>query len=330
MTSRPFTSVASLVLLAIIATACASGDHPTRADTAGGEQLIHVFDLSHKLTTFEPSPSTAANERFAADLTKPIEASQPVPAFSDQMVLIRDPDMATGDEVFKLNATILPENLGTSIDAGAHFVANRSSVSSPDQRELADLTVDDLTGPVVVIDISERVASELRKNGGVPGPVGVTDFGIASGNVVTAADIDAVADQLQDRSFVIVHTGWSEFYWSSGPGLEGPYVNGFNYPGFSREAIARLIEIERSRSVRINGIGADNLTVDAGESTGAPEFGPDSFPAHVCGLERGWKLLENLANTAELGTGQCNLFVGAMNHTGGVAGWARIFASCVR
>ena len=41
-------------------------------------------------------------------------------------------------------------------------------------------------------------------------------------------------------------------------------------------------------------------------------------------------MLENLANTAELRTGQCDLFVGAMNHTGGVAGWARIFARCVR
>ena len=67
---------------------------------SGGEQLVHVFDLSHKLTTFEPSPSTAADERVAADLRKPIEASQPVPAFSDQMVLIRDPDISTGDGVF--------------------------------------------------------------------------------------------------------------------------------------------------------------------------------------------------------------------------------------
>ena len=183
---------------------------------------------------------------------------------------------------------------------------------------------------MVVIDISERVNAELGKNDGVPGPVEVTNFGNASTNVVTAADIDAVADQIQDRSFVIVHTGWSRFYWNSGPGLEGPYVNDFNYPGFSREAITRLIEIEKSRGVRINGIGADNLTVDAGEGTGAPEFGPGAFPAHLYGLQRGWKMLENLANTAELGDGSCTLFVGAMNHRGGVASWARIFASCVQ
>ena len=73
-----------------------------------------------------------------------------------------------------------------------------------------------------------------------------------------------------------------------------------------------------------------NLTVDAGENTGAPTFGPGAFPAHVKGLPRGWKLLENLANTAALGQRPCMLYVGAMNHIGGVAGWARIFASCAR
>ena len=321
MAARPSTSSIALALLVISATACG---------TLGRIPSIHVVDLSHQLTTFEPSPSSAPDERFAADLTKPVAGSWPVPAFSDQMILVRDPDFPTGDGVFKLNTTVLPENLGTSIDAGAHFVADRPLGSSPDQRGLADLTVDDLTGRVVVIDISERVDVELRKNDGVPGPVEVTDFGIASANVVTAADIEAVADQLQDRSFVIVHTGWSRFYWSSGPGLEGPYVNGFNYPGFSREAIARLVEIETSRGIRINGIGADNITVDAGEDTGAPEFGPGAFPAHLHGLQRGWKMLENLRNTAELLGGNCTLFVGAMNHRGGVAGWARIFASCVR
>ncbi len=40
-------------------------------------------------------------------------------------------------------------------------------------------------------------------------------------------------------------------------------------------------------------------------------------------------MLENLANTAAISTVKCTLFVGAMNHRGSVAGWARIFARCV-
>lgn len=318
---------ASCVLLATL-TACANGNRKEGA--VSGERSVRVIDLSHKLTTFRPSASTAVDQRFAADLTKPVGASRPVPGFTDQMVLVQNPDFPLADGVIKLNTTVLSENIGTSIDVGGHFVPTRPEVSNPDQRDLAALTVEDLIGPVVFIDISARVESELKKNNGFPGPVNVTNFGNASGNVVTAADIDAVAKEIKDRSFIIVHTGWSKFYSTSGPGLEGPYVNGFNYPGFSKEAIARLIQIETSRKVRINGIGVDNLSVDAGANLDAPKFGPGAAPAHHRGLQRGWKLLENLTNTAELGKGRCTLFVGAMNHVGGVAGWARVFASCAR
>ncbi|MEE8244567.1 MAG: cyclase family protein [Pseudomonadales bacterium] len=325
MRYRSLTRVAALAALAISVTACGGVPDPPATPDA-----VEIIDLSHQLTTFEPKPGAAATDRFAADLTKPVDGSQVVAAFSDQMVIVADPDFPTGDGVFKLNTTVLPENLGTSIDAGGHFLANRPTVANPDQRGLADLTVEDLTGPVVVIDISQRVDAELSKNDGSPGPVEVTNFGSASASVVTAADIDAIADQLEARTWVIVNTGWSQFYWNSGPGQQGPYVNGFNYPGFSEAAIARLIEIETSRGIRINGIGADNLTVDAGDATGAPDFAAGAFPAHRYGLARGWKMLENLANTAAISTGKCTLFVGAMNHRGGVAGWARIFARCVR
>jgi len=321
-------AVAALVLLATSTVTCSSGDQQGGIRGGGEERTVRVVDLSHKLTTFRPSPSTVADKRFAADLTKPVGASRPVSGFADQMVLVQNPDFPTRDGVFQDNTTVLGENFGTSIDSPSHFVPNRPEVSNPDQRGLADLTVEDLTGPVVFIDISARVEAELRKNNGSPGPVEVTNFGNASPNVVTAADIDAVASQIQDRSYIIVHTGWSRFFPVSGPGLEGPYVNGFNYPGLSREAVGRLIEIEASQNVKINGIGMDNLSVDAGEDLTAPS--PGAFPAHTRGLQRGWKLLENLTNTAELGNGQCTLYVGAMNHIGGVAGWARIFASCSR
>jgi kynurenine formamidase len=147
--------------------------------------------------------------------------------------------------------------------------------------------------------------------------------------VVTVADIDGIADRITDRSFVIAHTGWSRFWAMSGPGLEGPYVNGFNFPGFSKAAMARLIDIETSRNIKINGLGADNLTVDVGQNADAPKFGPGALPLHSRGLQRGWRLIENLATTTDLGRGRCRLYVGALNHVGGVASWARVFASCI-
>lgn len=286
------------------------------------------MDLSHKITTFLPEADAEADRRFAADVKRPAAGGRVVAGFQDQAVLVRFPDVPSGDGVFKLNSVLLPENLGTSVDSAGHFVPTKPEVPDPDRRGLSELTVEDLTGPVVFIDISARVEAELKKNNGSPGPPTVTNFGDASPNVVTVADIDAVADRIANRSFVIAHTGWSKFWGASGPGLEGPYVNGFNYPGFSRAAIARLIEIEAARGIRINGLGADNISVDVGENANAPTFGPGSFPVHARGLQRGWKLLENLATTPELGKGVCTLYVGALNHAGGVASWARIFASC--
>lgn len=320
---------AALVLLATFAIACSTGARQPDSEAAGHERSTRIIDLSHKLQTFRPSPSTAPDKRFAADLAQPVGASRPVSAFADQTVLIPVPDRQVPDGVFKRSTMILGEHIGTHIDSPGHFVSARPEVPNPDLRGLADLTVEDLTGPVVLIDISARVEAELRKNNGSPGPVEVTNFSNASTNVVTPADIDAVASRLQNRSYLIIHTGWSRFFPGSGPGSEGPYMNGSNYPGMSRDAVARLIEIEASRNIKINGIGADNVSVDAGDDVlTAPK--PGVFPTHARGLQRGWKLLENLTNTAELRNGQCTLFIGAMNHIGGFGGFARIFASCSR
>jgi kynurenine formamidase len=320
--------VGSFVLLTASISACSAGGGEPAAPTASRETATRVFDLSHRVTTFMPSADAAPERRFAADVKRPVGASRVVAGFQDQAVLVQLPDFPSGDGVFKLNSIILPENLGTSVDSAGHFVPTKPEVANPDRRGLSELTVEDLTGPVVFIDISARVEAELKKNNGSPGPPMVTNFGDASPNVVTAADIDAVADRIANRSFVIAHTGWSKFWATSGPGLEGPYVNSFNFPGFSRAAIERLIEIEASRNIRINGLGADNLAVDVGENANAPTFGPGSFPVHARGLQRGWKLLENLATTPELGQGSCMLYGGALNHVGGVASWARVFASC--
>lgn len=326
MNSR-FARVGFLAWLAA-ATACSGSGTPPSTTASEAEVAPRVFDLSHRVSTFKPASDAAPERRFTADMKQPVGESRVAAGFQDQAVLVQLPDFPSGDGVFKLNSIVLPENMGTSLDSAGHFVPTKPEVSSPDRRGLSELTVEDLTGPVVFIDISARVEAELKKNNGSPGPPAMTNFGDASPNVVTAADIDAIADRIANRSFVIAHTGWSRFWATSGPGLEGPYVNGFNFPGFSKAAIARLIDIETSRNIRINGLGADNLVVDVGENANAPKFGPGALPLHSRGLQRGWKLIENLATTPELGRGRCRLYVGALNHAGGVASWARVFASC--
>ena len=90
------------------------------------------------------------------------------------------------------------------------------------------------------------------------------DFSEASSNNVTAQDIAAVADKLQNGSWIVVNTGWSRFF--SNPDLAtSPYINGWNFPGVSLAAIDKLIAIENRKGIRINGIAIDNLGIDSGE-----------------------------------------------------------------
>lgn len=318
----PFLSRAPLVVVLTLL-AVAGWAVPAQAQAKS-----FVIDLTHPIPTFQQG------DVGQADLSKPIGESRPIASFSSQAVLVGLPNFPTGDGHFLMNRIILGEHHGTHLDAPTHFVNKPETVEAPapDRRTTDQLSEKDLTGRVVLIDVSRRVQAEMAKNGGKPDPdPKKTDFSDASGNVVTAADINAVANQLDNGVWIIIHTGWSQFFWQSGPGLEGPYINGFNFPGLSKAAVDRLIEIENQKKIRINGLGADQIQVDTGANAGAPQFGKGAFPAHVRGLQRGWKMLENLANTdllAQAKPGSCALFVGALKHVGGSGGAARVFAQC--
>ena len=66
---------------------------------------------------------------------------------------------------------------------------------------MEEYTLRDITGPVVYIDIANRVTKELTKNGGKPSPYpDVTNFGEPTGTTVLASDIEQVADKIVDRA----------------------------------------------------------------------------------------------------------------------------------
>lgn len=312
-----------LFSLLLVAVAVAFWTLPAQAQAKS-----FIIDLTHPIPTFQQG------DVGQADLSKPIGKSRPIASFGSQAVLVGLPNFPTGDGHFILNRIILGEHHGTHLDAPTHFVNKPETLetATPDRRTTDQLSEKDLTGRVVLIDVSRRVQAELAKNGGKPDPdPKKTNFSDAAGNVVTAADINAVANQLDNGVWIVIHTGWSQFFWQSGPGLEGPYINGFNFPGLSKAAVDRLIEIENQKKIRINGLGADQIQVDTGANAGAPQFGKEAFPAHVRGLQRGWKMLENLANTdllAQATPGSCAIFVGALKHVGGSGGAARVFAQC--
>jgi kynurenine formamidase len=290
---------------------------PAAADTV-------LIDLTHPIPTFEPM----AGDPTAPDLAKPWLDSQPVPSFGQQTVLAIG-QFPVGDGHFDLGRLVLSEHHATHLDMPGHFVHNGTKqIPNASSRLAHESTAQDLYGPVVVIDISARVAAELAKNGGKPAPdKAVTDFSNASMNVVTAADIDAVADQLQNGTWLVLHLGWSEFFYD--PDLAtSPYINGWNHPGINKEAVDRLIQVMEQKGIKINGLVADNIGIDSGESAiGEGGNWTNSWHAHAQLLQRDIKFVENATNLDQL-TGNCNLFVGAIKHVRGTGGASRVIALC--
>jgi|TARA_B100001971_G_scaffold197937_1_gene207115 kynurenine formamidase len=291
-----------------------------------------VVDLTHPIGTFSPKDGNIGKP----DLTKPLKGSIQVPTFGAQAVYEALPDFKTNRGYFGMGRFLLYEHHGTHIDAPVHFNNTDKTLESknPDKRTLEELGVDDLTGPVVFIDISSRVQAELDKNGGKPGKSSVTDFGNNTSNVVTAADIAGVEAQIRSGIWLVVNAGWSRFF--KGTSLQdSPYINGWNFPGMSQAACDKLIEIEDRKGVRINGIAMDNIGIDSGENSRGPkgDLVTDSWHCHMRGLQRGWKFLENGANLGQLAEakpGSCMLFVGAPKLVGGTGGPSRAMALCER
>ena len=293
-----------------------------------------TIDLSHPIPTFAPSEE----DPMKADLSKPYLDSLPIPTFGGQTVFSLG-QFPTSDGHFDLGTLVLAEHHGTHLDTAGHYVNSESSmeqggIPAAERKLTHQLDASDLIGKAVMIDISARVDMELAKNGGTPSPDrGITDFSNSSPNVVTAGDIDAVAEQIDNGIWLVVNTGWSRFYFSGSDFMKDPYINGFNYPGVSKEAVDRLIEVMDEKGVMINGIIADNIGVDSGESAlGDDDKWTNSWHAHVRLLQRGVKLVENATNLGHLamaGSGDdCTVIVGAPKHVAGTGGPSRVLAIC--
>jgi len=323
------TTVSGLGLAAAVLSSCSSAG--SRAGGVTGKPLY--LDLTHPIPTFESLAETPSEP----DLSKPHGDSKAVPSFFRQAVLVTsvNPTGERQGHFYRAYLTIA-EHHGTHIDAPSHYVNARETVEAGaiPAKFQHELTLQDLIGPVVYIDISQRVQRALNQRGGAPSPEkSVMDFSEASSNNVTAQDIAAVADRLQNGSWIVVNTGWSRFF--SNPDLAtSPYINGWNFPGVSRAALDKLIEIEDQKNIRINGIAIDNLGIDSGEGErGIGDQFTNSYYSHVRGLQRGWKFVENATNLGALASAEpdnCTLVVGALPHARGSGSPARVIAICER
>ena len=227
-----------------------------------------LVDLTHPLPTFQPMEG----DPMKPDLSKPWFDSKPVPTFGQQTVLSMG-EFPVPQGTFDLGTIVLSEHHGTHMDTSVHYVNKPETLEAGNppasERRLAhQVTAEDLIGKVVLIDISGRVQTELDKNGGKPSTdPSVTDFRNDSGNVVTADDVAAVADQIDNGVWVVVNNGWSRFYFEGTDWGKDPYINSWNFPGMSHAAVDKLIEIENQKGVRINGVVADLIGVESGQSS---------------------------------------------------------------
>jgi kynurenine formamidase len=292
-----------------------------------------MVDLTHPIPTFKPM----GGDPMKPDTGQPWYDSKPIPTFGQQTVLTIS-QFPTNWGHFDLGLLVLSEHHGTHMDTPAHYVNKPDTMEKGgiplDKRPTADkLGADDLVGRVVLIDISGRVQGELAKNGGKPSPdPNVTDFSEKSINVVTADDIAAVADQLDNGIWLVLNLGWSDFYFQGADFAKDPYINAWNHPGISHAAVDKLIDIENKKGIKIQGIVADNIGIESGESgRGVDDKWTNSWYAHKRGLQRGWKYVENAAYLGQLAmakAGSCTLIVGAPKHVRGTGGPSRVIALC--
>ena len=181
------------------------------------------------------------------------------------------------------------EHTATHMDAPAHFVGDGWT---------ADLIpVQQLIAPLVVIDISERAATDADA-------------------AVTVDDItawEAANGPLPEGAFVAMYSGWSSRLADPETYINADAEGVQHYPGFSPEASAFLVS-ERT----ISGAGVDTLSLDPGNSV--------PFDSHVNFLGASKYGVENLANLEQIPNTGVYIFVGGPKTLNASGGWVRAIA----
>jgi kynurenine formamidase len=298
---------------------------------------LTYYDLTHVAPMFEAKDG----DLTTPDLDKPVEGSVPI-CNHGLGARVEKPDFPAKLGTFHWGMFSLDEHFATHVDSQCHFITSdpELKIDNPDQRYAHEFTLADLIGPLVYIDISDRVEKELAKNGGQPSPdIAVTDFSNSSEATVRLADIEAVEDYITDGAYLVFNTGWERTYRGPDPEEGGwfhPYNNGLNHPGVTPEVTDWLVALEARKGIKINGLVADNIGIESGASLlgegGSVAVDPPRINGpylHAVGLQRGWKLVENVCNLGALGNhlqGTGTLFVGASRIIGVSGAPARIIA----
>lgn len=239
-------------------------------------------------TTTAPKPLFAAdNPAKAEDLTH--ELWDTFPTYFGGQQFFPEQKFSFAKDTFNLYEWRISEHTGTHIDAPLHFTADGKSV--------AELPVEDLIAPLVVVDIRAKADEDPDAQ-------------------VTPDDIKAWTDangDLPEGAVVAMLSGWGAHVATEKFRNVGDDGKTLHFPGFHVEAAQFLIE-----QPSVKAIAVDTLSLDHGPS-------PD-FIVHNTWLPTGRYGIEAVANLDKLPPKGATIVVGAPKVRGGTGGPARIFA----
>ncbi len=223
--------------------------------------------------------------RKAEDLTH--ELYDTFPTYFGGQQLFYDKKFTYEKDTFNLYELRLSEHTGTHIDAPLHFSADGKSV--------AELPVEDLIAPLVVIDIRAKADASADAQ-------------------LTPDDIKAwvaANGELPQGAVVALNSGWSAHIGTDK--FRNADADGkLHFPGFHVEAVQQLLDTSTKA------IAVDTLSLDFGQS-------PD-FIVHNTWLPAGRYGIEGITNLGALPASGATIVVGAPKIRGGTGGPARVFA----
>lgn len=163
------------------------------------------------------------------------------------------------DKLFRVQQIKMHAGVGTHMDAPSHRFEKGISI--------AEIPVNELLAQACVIDVSTKAHANY---------------------VISVQDIHEYEDiygKIPAKSFVIGHTGWSQFWENSDRYRNVDAEGQMHFPAFSKEAAELLL------TRHVIGLGIDTLSPDCLDL---------NFPVHALFLGSGKYIIENIANGSKI------------------------------
>jgi len=235
------------------------------------------------------SSNAVETQRYAGtrvvDLTHTLSPTFPSP-WKEPLAL--EPISKLGKDKWNILLWHLNEHIGTHLDAPLHC----TELDSADR-----IPIENLVGPLAIIDIRERVAANPDTQ-------------------LTLEDLkgwEREHGRLPEGAVVALHSGWGEYVNDARKFLGIDERGRYHLPAFSLEVV-RFLDQQR----KVKGIATDTLNLDAATA--------GEFPVHQYWLGRNKWGLENVANLGLLPAIGATIIVGSPKIAGCTGGPSRVIA----